>query len=61
MMLRTSLPMNWFQIFGEIPLLLVIISHKEWDGGEGGREEKGGGSHTSLTGIAISCGKPIGQ
>ena len=35
--------MNWFQISEEIPSLLVIISHREWDGGEDEMEEKGGG------------------
>ena len=48
-MLRTLLPMNWFQISEEIPSLLVIMSHKEWDSEEGGRKEKGGGSQTSVT------------
>ena len=48
-MLRTSLPMNWSQISKEIPLSLVIMSHREWNGGEGRREEKGGGSQTSVT------------
>ena len=28
--------------------MLVIISHREWDGREGEREEKGGGSQTSV-------------
>ena len=41
--------MNWSQISEEIPLLFVIISHKEWDSGEGGSEEKGGGSQISVT------------
>ena len=29
--------------------MFVIISHKEWDGGEGRSEEKGGGSQISIT------------
>ena len=48
-MLGTSLPMNWSQISEEIPSSLVIMFYKEWDGGEGGREEKGGTSQTSVT------------
>ena len=36
--------MNWSQISKEIPLSLVIISHREWDDGEDGMEKKGGGS-----------------
>ena len=43
------LPMNWSQISEEIPSSLVIMSHREWNGGEDGREEKGGGSQTSVT------------
>ena len=54
-MLRTSLPMNWSQISKEIPLLLVIMSHREWDSGKGRREEKGGGSQMSVT-LAIGWG-----
>ena len=42
-MLGTLLPKNWSQISEEIPSSLVIISHREWDGGEGGSEEKGRG------------------
>ena len=41
--------MNWSQISEEIPLLLVIMSHKEWNGGEGGMVEKGRGFQTSVT------------
>ena len=41
--------MNWFQISEEIPLLLVIISHRKWDSGEDGMGEKGGGSQMSVT------------
>ena len=48
-MLETSLPTNWSQISEEIPLLLVIMSHREWDSGGGEREEKGRGSQTSVT------------
>ena len=40
--------MNWSQISKEIFSSLVIISHKEWDGGEDGMEEKGGESQTSV-------------
>ena len=39
-MLRTLLPMNWSQISKEIPSLLVIMSHREWDGRESRRVEK---------------------
>ena len=42
-MLKTSLPINWFQISKEIPSSLVIMSHREWDSGENGMGEKGGG------------------
>ena len=42
-MLGTLLPTNWSQISEEIPSSLVIMSHREWDSGEGRREEKGGG------------------
>ena len=48
-MLGTSLPMNWSQISEEIPSSLVIMSHREWDSGEDGREKKGGESQTSVT------------
>ena len=48
-MLRTSPPANWSQISKEIPSLLVIMSHKEWDSGEDGIGEKGMGSQTSVT------------
>ena len=48
-MLRTLPPMNWSQISEEIPSSLVIMSHKEWDNGEGGMVEKGGGSQISVT------------
>ena len=47
-MLGISLPTNGSQISEEIPSLLVIMFHKKWDGGEGRREEKGGGSQTSI-------------
>ena len=39
-MLGISLPINWSQISEEIPLSLVIMSHKKWDSGEGRREKK---------------------
>ena len=52
-MLGTFPPTNWSQIFKEIPLLLVIMSHRKWDGGEGGREEKGGESQTSVISLII--------
>ena len=53
-MLGTLLPTNWSQILKEIPLLLVIMSHKEWDGEEDGMGEKGEGSQTSITaGVAV--------
>ena len=48
-MLRILPPTNWSQIFAEIPLLLVIMSHREWDSGEDGLGEKGGGSQMSVT------------
>ena len=41
---------DWSQISEEIPSLLVIMSHREWDSGEDGMEKKGGGSQTSVTG-----------
>ena len=47
--------MNWSQISEEIPSSLVIMSHREWDGGEDGREEKGGGSQTSVILIFSTC------
>ena len=47
-MLGTLLPTNWSQISKEIPLLLVIMSYKKWDGGEDGMGGKGGGSQTSV-------------
>ena len=50
-MLRASPPMNWSQISKEIPLSLVIIFHRKWNGGEDGMGEKGGGSQTSVTRI----------
>ena len=48
-MLGILLPTNWSQISEEIPSSLVIMSHREWDGGEGRREEKDGGSQMSVT------------
>ena len=48
-MLGTSPPTNWFQISEEIPSLLVIMSHREWDSRKGRRAEKGGRSQTSVT------------
>ena len=54
-MLRISPSMNWFQISEEVPLLLVIMFHEEWDGGEDGMEEKGGGSQTSVTHAGGLC------
>ena len=48
-MLGTLLPMNWSQISKEIPSSLVIMSYREWDGGENGMREKGGGSQISVT------------
>ena len=48
-MLGTSPPTNWSQISEEVPSSLVIIFHKKWDSGEGGREKKGGGSQTFIT------------
>ena len=41
--------MNWSQISEEIPSLLIIMFHREWDGGEGRREEKGGRFQSSIT------------
>ena len=41
--------MNWSQISEEIPLLLVIMFHRKWDGGEDEMGEKGGGFQTSIT------------
>ena len=49
--------MNWSQISEGIPLLLVIMSYREWDSGEGGREKKGRGSQTSVTAIPSSASK----
>ena len=40
--------MNWSQISEEIPSLLVIMSHREWNSGEDGMGKKGGGSQTSV-------------
>ena len=54
-MLGTLPPTNWSQISEEIPSLLVIMFHKEWDSGEGRREEKGGGSQTSVTTGTWDC------
>ena len=48
-MLRTSPPMNWSQISKEIPSLLVIMSHREWDSGKGRMAEKDGEFQTSVT------------
>ena len=48
-MLRTLPPTNWSQISKEIPLLLVIMSHREWDSGEDGMGEKGRRFQTSVT------------
>ena len=47
-------PTNWSQISKEFPLLLVIMSHREWNGGEDGMGEKDGGSQTSVTGTSTS-------
>ena len=47
--------MNWSQIPKEIPLLLVIMSHGQWDGGEDGMGKKGGGFLTSVT--IVRCEK----
>ena len=49
-MLETLPTTNWSQISEEIPLSFIIMSHRVWDGGEGGSKEKGGGSQTSITG-----------
>ena len=57
-MLRTFPPTNWSQISAEIPSSLVIMSQRVWDSGEGGIEEKGGGSQTSITEKVI---KQFGQ
>ena len=38
--------MNWSQISKEIPSSLVIMSHREWDGGKDRMGEKGRGSQT---------------
>ena len=48
-MLRTLPPTNWSQIIKKIPLSLVIMSYREWDGGEDEIGEKGRGSQTSVT------------
>ena len=45
--------MNLSQISEEIPSLLVIMSHKEWDSGEDEMGEKGGGSQTSVTPLKL--------
>ena len=47
-MLEILPPMNWSQISKEIPSLLVIISHREWDSREGRIGEKGGGFQISV-------------
>ena len=39
-MLGTLPSTNWSQISKEIPLSLVIMFHKEWDGGEDRTGEK---------------------
>ena len=41
--------MNWSQIPEKIPLLLVIMSHREWDGGKDRMGKKSRGSQTSVT------------
>ena len=41
--------MNWSQISEEIPLSLIIMSHRKWDGGEDRMVEKDGGFQTSVT------------
>ena len=55
-MLETSLPTNWSQISEDIPSSLVIMYHKEWDGGEDRMGEKDGRSQTSVT---LGTGKVI--
>ena len=50
--------MNWSQISKEIPLSLVIISHRKWDGGKDGMVKKGGGSQTSVTLSMYSQSRP---
>ena len=52
-MLRTLPSTNWSQISAEIPLSLVIMSQRVWNGGEGGMEEKSGGSQMSITPLMI--------
>ena len=47
--------MNWSQISKEIPSSLVIMSHREWNGGKGGREKKNGGSQSSVTRAMLHC------
>ena len=47
-MLGTLPPMNWSKISKEIPLLLVIMFHREWDGGKDRIGGKGGGSQASV-------------
>ena len=49
MMLETSPLMNRFQISEEIPSLMAIMSHREWDSEEDRMGEKGGGFQTSVT------------
>ena len=48
-MLGTLPPMSWSQISKKIPSSLVIMSHKEWDDGEGRIAEKGRNSQASVT------------
>ena len=48
-MLGTSPPMNWSQIFTEISSSLVIISHRKWDGEEDRMGDKGRRFQTSVT------------
>ena len=52
-MLRTLPPTNCSQISEEIPLLLVIMSHRAWDGREDWIGEKGKGSQTSVIIIIV--------
>ena len=57
-MLGTLPPMNWSQISEKIPSSFIIISHKEWDGGEGRSEEKDGRSQVSIIGSGSQGTQP---
>ena len=57
-MLKILPSVNWSQISEEIPSLLVIISHKEWDSGENRIGGKSGGFQMSVT-LAACMTPPV--